>query len=173
MWHPRAFFFWFLTTYPFLLPWVRLKGAYLSTQITKIIVAKFNSCVKVEFWAFHYDVNAKIRRFFSFNKSKFNTDKSSCKALLKNCKVYSKNFWLILRRLLFYQAITWQLTTLYYRKITLSRVYLTFCWKNVTLGNTCTNSCLSCTMLNLSNFTIHFVFLVFLGLLMVTCVEFM
>ena len=28
----------------------------LSTRITKIIVAKLNSCVKVKFWAFLYDV---------------------------------------------------------------------------------------------------------------------
>ena len=42
-------------------------------------------CVKVEFWAFHYEVNAKKRSFLSFNMSKFNTDKSSYKALLKHC----------------------------------------------------------------------------------------
>ena len=46
-----------------------------------MIVAKLNSCVKVKFKAFLYDVVVLVRNFLSFNHSKFNTDKKSLKAL--------------------------------------------------------------------------------------------
>ena len=46
-----------------------------------MIVAKLNSCVKVKFKAFLYDVIVLVRNFLSFNNSKFNTDKKSLKAL--------------------------------------------------------------------------------------------
>ena len=55
--------------------------------ITKIIVAKLNSCAKVKFWAFHFDVIVQIRSFLSFNNSKFITTKNSFKALQVYCKV--------------------------------------------------------------------------------------
>ena len=100
----------------------------LSTLITKINVAKLNSSVKVKVWAFHYDVILQMRSFVSFNNSKFITDKNSLKALQVYCKVYSKNSWLILRRL-HYMTLDHALL----QKTQFS----------------------SCTMLNLSNFTIH------------------
>ena len=54
----------------------------LSTLILKIIVAKLSSCAKVEFGDFHYDVIVQMRRFLSFNNSKFKRDRNSFKPLL-------------------------------------------------------------------------------------------
>ena len=106
----------------------------LSTLITKINVAKLNSSVKVKVWAFHYDVILQMRSFVSFNNSQFTTEKNSFKALQVYCKVYSRNSWLILRRL---HYGTWHLTTPSYRKLDF---YLVRCWILVILQFTVTLS---------------------------------
>ena len=116
-------FFWFLATYlplPTCVRWLRKSSSMLS--------------LRGSFGAFHYDVIVQIRSSLAFNNSKFDRDRNSFKPLLSNVKFILSIFdWFYAT----YSNIqpsrdTWTPPPPpTYGKITLSRVYLTFCWKTV------------------------------------------
>ena len=60
--------------------------------ISKIIVTKLNSCVKMVFYGIQSDVDVQIRSFLSFSNFEFNKSRNYFKALLAYFKDDSKIF---------------------------------------------------------------------------------